>query len=120
ARSSPDHDLRRDYDPQVTFSFPPHSRPAHMEEFFTAQSLIALATLAILEIVLGIDNVVFLAILSGKLPPEQQGKARTLGLLLAAGGRIALLFAITWVITLDNYHVFQLPFELPGCRQSGE
>src|SRR5690606_36950370 len=120
ARSSPDHDLRRDYDPQVTFSFPPHSRPAHMEELFTAQSLMALFTLAILEIVLGIDNVVFLAILSGKLPPEQQGRARTLGLLLAAAGRIVLLFAITWVITLDTYKVFELPFELPGSHESVE
>lgn len=91
-----------------------------MEELFTAQSLMALFTLAILEIVLGIDNVVFLAILSGKLPPEQQGKARTLGLLLAAAGRIALLFAITWVITLDTYKVFELPFELPGSHQTGE
>lgn len=91
-----------------------------MEEFFTAQSLMALGTLAILEIVLGIDNVVFLAVLSGKLPPAQQGKARTLGLLLAAAGRIALLFAITWVITLDTYKVFELPFELPGSHQTGE
>ncbi len=91
-----------------------------MAEFFTVQSLMALATLAILEIVLGIDNVVFLAILSGKLPPEQQGKARTLGLLLAAVGRIALLFAITWVITLDSYKLFELPFELPGSHQTGD
>jgi predicted tellurium resistance membrane protein TerC len=89
-----------------------------MEEFFTAQSLMALATLSILEIVLGIDNVVFLAILSGKLPPEQQGKARTLGLLLAAGGRIALLFAISWVITLDSYVVFDLPFTMPGAHEA--
>src|SRR5690606_34144259 len=85
-----------------------------MDEFFTLQSLAALATLSILEIVLGIDNVVFLAILSGKLPPEQQGRARTFGLLLAAAGRIALLFAISWVITLDQHVILTLPFEMGG------
>ncbi len=81
-----------------------------MEEFFTVHSLLSLGTLAILEIVLGIDNVVFLAILSGKLPQEQQAKARTIGLLLAAAGRIVLLFAISWIITLDRTVLFELPF----------
>lgn len=81
-----------------------------MEEFFTVHSMMSLATLAVLEIVLGIDNVVFLAILSGKLPPAQQPKARTFGLLLAAAGRIALLFAISWIITLDKTVLFELPF----------
>jgi predicted tellurium resistance membrane protein TerC len=83
-------------------------------ELLTFSSLAALTTLAILEIVLGIDNVVFLAILSGKLPEEQQPKARTLGLGLAALGRIALLFAISWVITLDETKLFELPFDMPG------
>jgi predicted tellurium resistance membrane protein TerC len=81
-----------------------------MEELFTVHSMLSLATLAILEIVLGIDNVVFLAILSGKLPPKQQPKARKLGLLLAAAGRIVLLFAISWIITLDRAVLFELPF----------
>jgi predicted tellurium resistance membrane protein TerC len=81
-----------------------------MEELFTVPSMLSLATLAVLEIVLGIDNVVFLAILSGKLPPEQQPKARQIGLLLAAAGRIALLFAISWIITLDKTVLFELPF----------
>ncbi|MCA9234893.1 MAG: TerC family protein [Planctomycetales bacterium] len=85
-----------------------------MAELLTVSSLIALATLAILEIVLGIDNVVFLAILTGKLPAEQQPKARTMGLALAAVGRIALLFAISWVITLDKTTLFELPFDMPG------
>ncbi|MAT70698.1 MAG: hypothetical protein CMJ58_14380 [Planctomycetaceae bacterium] len=85
-----------------------------MAELLTAGSLIALATLSILEIVLGIDNIVFLAILTGKLPQEQQPKARTLGLALAALGRIALLFAISWVITLDKTTLFYLPFDMPG------
>ena len=61
---------------------------------------IAFATLTSLEIVLGIDNIVFISILSGKLPPEQQAKARTLGLALAMGTRILLLLALAWVIGL--------------------
>ncbi len=81
-----------------------------MEELFTVPSMMSLATLAVLEIVLGIDNVVFLAILAGKLPPEQQPKARMIGLMLAAAGRIALLFAISWIITLDKTTLFELPF----------
>lgn len=93
-----------------------------MAELFTTYSLLAIFTLSILEIVLGIDNVVFLAILAGKLPPEKQGRARTIGLMLAALGRIVLLFAITWVITLDKHIVFTLPFEMPGqhSQQSDE
>jgi predicted tellurium resistance membrane protein TerC len=63
---------------------------------------ISLATLATLEIVLGIDNVVFLTILAGKLPVEQQAKARRLGLGFALLTRVALLFAITWVMGLTK------------------
>jgi predicted tellurium resistance membrane protein TerC len=85
-------------------------------ELLTFNSLAALTTLSILEIVLGIDNIVFLAILSGKLPPKQQPRARTVGLMLAAAGRIALLLAITWVITLDKTIVFNLPFAMPGSH----
>jgi predicted tellurium resistance membrane protein TerC len=91
-----------------------------MEELLTFNSLAALATLAILEIVLGIDNVVFLAILTGKLPEDEQPKARTTGLALAAVGRIALLFAISWVITLDKTVVFELPFAMPGPEHVAE
>ncbi|MBC2667508.1 TerC family protein [Novosphingobium flavum] len=61
----------------------------------------ALITLITLEIVLGIDNLVFIAILSNKLPPEQQGKARRLGLALALIMRIALLMLIGWLVTLQ-------------------
>jgi predicted tellurium resistance membrane protein TerC len=64
------------------------------------QAWVALATLTALEIVLGIDNVVFISILSGKLPQEQQGRARRIGLLLAMLMRIALLFSLTWIIQL--------------------
>jgi predicted tellurium resistance membrane protein TerC len=89
-------------------------------ELLTFSSLAALTTLAILEIVLGIDNIVFLAILTGKLPEHQQPKARTLGLTLAAVGRIALLFAISWVITLDKAVLFELPFDIPGGEHAVE
>jgi predicted tellurium resistance membrane protein TerC len=71
-----------------------------MEWLTDPQIWIALATLTALEVVLGIDNVVFISILASKLPAARQSKARRLGLLLAMGTRIALLFAITWVIRL--------------------
>jgi len=60
----------------------------------------ALVTLATLEIVLGIDNVIFISILAGKLPPEQQDRARILGLAVAMVSRIALLLSLTWVMRL--------------------
>jgi predicted tellurium resistance membrane protein TerC len=63
---------------------------------------IALLTLTALEIVLGIDNVVFISILSGKLPPQQQERARRIGLGLAMGMRILLLLGISWVIGLTE------------------
>jgi predicted tellurium resistance membrane protein TerC len=71
-------------------------------ELLTSENLIALLTLAGLEIVLGIDNIVFISILCGKLPPEQQAAARRIGLLLAMGMRIALLLAISWVMSLTR------------------
>ena len=64
------------------------------------QIWIALITLTSLEIVLGIDNIIFISILSGKLPADQQGKARNLGLMLAMLMRIALLFSLTWIMRL--------------------
>jgi predicted tellurium resistance membrane protein TerC len=63
---------------------------------------IALLTLTFLEIILGIDNIVFLSIVSGKLPEKDQPKARRIGLLLAMAFRIVLLFGITWVLSLQN------------------
>ena len=64
------------------------------------QIWIALATLTFLEIVLGVDNIIFISILSGKLPPEQQPKARRLGLLGAMLTRVLLLFSLAWIIRL--------------------
>jgi predicted tellurium resistance membrane protein TerC len=71
-----------------------------VSELFTIDSLIALATLTSLEIVLGIDNIVFISILSGKLPAEQRARARRLGLLGAMLMRIALLLTLSWIMRL--------------------
>jgi predicted tellurium resistance membrane protein TerC len=73
-----------------------------MAELLTSESLIALLTLAGLEIVLGIDNIVFISILCAKLPAAQQANARRIGLLLAMGMRILLLLAISWVMGLTQ------------------
>lgn len=64
------------------------------------QIWIAFLTLSVLELVLGIDNVIFISILSGKLPKAQQKKARLIGLSLALGMRVILLFSLTWVMGL--------------------
>jgi predicted tellurium resistance membrane protein TerC len=71
-----------------------------MDWITNPEAWIALATLTVLEIVLGIDNVVFISILAGKLPREQQNKARRVGLGLAMLMRIALLLSLTWIIKL--------------------
>ncbi len=71
-----------------------------MDWITSPEAWIALLTLTVLEIVLGIDNVIFISILAGKLPREQQGTARTVGLALAMLMRIALLFSLTWIMRL--------------------
>jgi predicted tellurium resistance membrane protein TerC len=72
------------------------------QALFSIASLISLITLSVLEIVLGIDNIIFISIVTGKLPKHQQKKARATGLSLALVMRIALLFSITWVIGLKD------------------
>jgi predicted tellurium resistance membrane protein TerC len=71
-----------------------------MSVFFTSTGLLALVTLTFLEIVLGVDNIIFISILSGKLPRGQQDRARRTGLLAAMGMRILLLLSIVWVVRL--------------------
>ncbi len=71
-------------------------------ELFSTQAAIALVTLTILEIVLGIDNIIFISVLADKLPAEQQNKARTTGLSLAMIMRIVLLFCISWIMSLTT------------------
>ena len=73
-----------------------------MDWITNPQIWIALLTLTFLEIVLGVDNIIFISILSGKLPPEQQPKARRLGLIGAMVTRILLLFSLAWIIKLTE------------------
>lgn len=70
------------------------------EWLFDTQILASFLTLALLEIILGIDNVIFLSIVSSKLPKEQQAKARYIGLLLALGMRVVLLMGVAWLAKL--------------------
>jgi len=84
-------------------------------EFLTdPQVWIALLTLTVLEIVLGIDNIVFISILAAKLPLEQQQKARRLGLALAMFTRVALLFSLAWIIRLTDPLFTVLEQEISG------
>jgi predicted tellurium resistance membrane protein TerC len=73
-----------------------------LELLRTPETWISLATLSAMEIVLGIDNIVFISILAGKLPPDRQNAARRLGLGVALGTRLLLLFGITWVMGLTR------------------
>ncbi len=70
--------------------------------FATGEAWIALATLTLLEIVLGVDNIIFISILSNKLPEHQAEKARKTGLILALAFRVALLMGISWIIQFDE------------------
>ncbi|MFN0132649.1 MAG: TerC family protein [Phycisphaerales bacterium] len=79
-----------------------------LEGLFTLQNLLAFIALAALEIVLGIDNIVFISILTAKLPPEQRAFARRLGLFVAMFARIALLLTITWIMGLTR-PLFEFP-----------
>jgi predicted tellurium resistance membrane protein TerC len=85
-----------------------------MESILTADGLLALVTLTFLEIVLGVDNVIFISILSSKLPKAQQGKARRLGLTAAMAMRILLLLSIAWVIGLTEPFFTVLGQEISG------
>ena len=85
-----------------------------MEWITDPQALIALLTLTILEIVLGIDNIIFISILSGKLPAEQRKKGRLLGLTLAMFTRILLLFSISLIIKLTEPFISIFSLEISG------
>ena len=82
-----------------------------MEWFTDPNAWLGLLTLTALEIVLGIDNIIFISILSSKLPPADQPKARKLGLTGAFVSRILLLLSIAWVVKLTTplFHVFSVP-----------
>jgi predicted tellurium resistance membrane protein TerC len=85
-----------------------------MEWLFNPQSLIALATLTALEIVLGIDNIVFISILASRLPTEEQPRARVIGLALAMISRIVLLLSLTWVLKLTRPFFSALGQQISG------
>ena len=90
-----------------------------MEILFTPDALIALLTLTFLEIILGIDNIVFLSIISGKLKEQDQPRARRIGLILAMAFRIILLFGITWVLGLQDT-LFKLDFNFFTAKITGQ
>jgi predicted tellurium resistance membrane protein TerC len=73
-----------------------------MDWLSSPETWIALVTLTVLEIVLGIDNIIFISILAGRLPASEQAKARRLGLLLAMVMRVGLLFSLAWIIRLTQ------------------
>jgi predicted tellurium resistance membrane protein TerC len=89
-----------------------------LEQLATPAAWISLLTLTLLEIVLGIDNIIFISILSGKLPVDQQAKARRIGLMLALITRVLLLLSISWVMSLENelwkWQIFGLPLPNTG------
>lgn len=84
-----------------------------MPDFTSGEVWISLLTLTFLEIVLGVDNIIFLSIISSKLPPEDQPKARNIGLTLAMVLRIVLLFGIVWIIGMKA-PLFSI--DLPGIH----
>ncbi len=84
-----------------------------MPDFSSGAVWVSLLTLTFLEIVLGVDNIIFLSIISAKLPPEDQPKARNIGLMLAMGLRIILLFGISWIISWKE-PLFTI--DLPGIH----
>lgn len=83
-------------------------------ELFSVASLISLLTLSVLEIVLGIDNIIFISIIAGKLPRARQGKARAIGLMMALVMRVALLFSISWIVGLKEPLFFIKEFGVTG------
>ena len=73
-----------------------------MESLFSPNAIAALVTLVVMEVVLGIDNIIFISVMAGRLPASKQKKARSLGLMAAMFSRIALLFSITLVMRLNK------------------
>jgi predicted tellurium resistance membrane protein TerC len=85
-----------------------------MAEYFTGAALVGLLTLTLMEIVLGVDNIIFISILAGKLPPEQQARARTVGLSLALIMRVLLLLSISWIANLTGALFSVFNFDVSG------
>jgi len=85
-----------------------------MELFLLTETWIALLTLTFLEIILGVDNIIFISIISNKLPQEQQAKARNLGLAFALIFRVGLLMGISWIIQFTQPLITVFDFSLSG------
>jgi len=91
---------------------------ADIPNFTDPAVITALLTLTVLEIILGVDNIIFISIVSNKLPQAVQARARNIGLLLAMGFRIFLLFTISWLIQLTE-PLFNVPFLKKEGEQIG-
>ncbi|MBK0404484.1 TerC family protein [Adhaeribacter sp. BT258] len=90
------------------------------EIFAEPGTWISLFTLTLMEIVLGIDNIIFISIVAGKLPPEQQGKARTIGLMCALVFRVILLLFISHIVAMkDPLFTLDLPFGIEDFGVTG-
>jgi predicted tellurium resistance membrane protein TerC len=85
-----------------------------MEEILTIGGLISFLSLTLMEVVLGIDNIIFISILTARLPEHQQDKGRIIGLVLALLMRVGLLFAITWLIGLNKPLFMIMDFGVTG------
>ena len=87
-----------------------------MEELLTTAALTSVLTLTLLEVVLGIDNIIFISIIAGKLPDVEQKKARNIGLMLAMALRVSLLFVLGWILGLEkdlfNLQDTGIPFDM--------
>ncbi len=87
-----------------------------MQELLTTAALTSVFTLTLLEIILGVDNIIFISIISGKLEKADQRKARNLGLFSAMVLRIGLLFVLGWILSLEkdlfNLSDLGLPFDI--------
>ena len=88
-----------------------------MEIFSTGEAWIALLTLTFLEIVLGIDNIIFISIVSNKLPEHEQKRARTIGISLALIIRIMLLVGITWIMASTKPILYMIPSTLKSVYE---
>jgi predicted tellurium resistance membrane protein TerC len=88
--------------------------------FANPNTWVSLLTLTFMEVVLGIDNIIFISIIVNRLPRDQQGRGRTIGLLLALLFRIGLLLSITWIVSLkEPLFILNLPFVEPNFGVSG-
>lgn len=91
-----------------------------LSAFSDPQIWISLLTLTFMEVVLGIDNIIFISIIVNRLPQDQQGRGRTTGLMLALLFRIGLLLSISWIVSLkDPLFTLNLPFTEPNFGVSG-